>query len=145
LKNEIRELSPDAFLPDLNASLGLVQWREYPDALESRMQLYDLFLKSVSGTRHNVLVSPEEPASAVPYSFPVVLTSPMNEVRRYAQKNGVETLPAFSNTIINFYPGTEDKCPSARSLYMNVLLFPLYPSLGKKNIQLIAKVLSTLP
>ncbi len=114
-------------------------------ALENRMQQYELFLKAISNGRHGILASPEEPAEAVAYSFPVVLSSPMNDVMRYAFKKGLETVPAFSRTLISFYSGTENLCNYAKLLLMKVLLFPLYPSLGKKNIQLIVKVLSTLP
>ncbi len=138
LEEKADELSVDAFLPDLNASLGLVQWREFPQALETRETIAEVFRNALLKGRHRTLASPEsEEVRAVPYSFPVVLSSGMKEVIRYARKKGIETAPAFNCA--------SDECPVARSLMMSVLLFPLYPTLGKKNVQHIAKVLSTLP
>ena len=140
------ELSADVFLPDLNASLGLVQWREYPQALESREQIAEVFAQAVMKGRHRGLADPrDEEARAVPYSFPVVLATGMNEVRRYARKKGVETLPAFAGRMMDAYPEAAEDCPEAKKLMMNVLLFPLYPTLGKKNVQHLVKVISTLP
>ena len=130
-------LTHDAYLPDLNASLGIVQWRD---------MVFELFQQALMKGKHRTLAGPEsEDARAVPYSFPVVLTSPMNEVSRYARKKGVETQAAFSGRAISVLPELEEQCPVARSLMMSVLLFPLYPTLGKKNVQQIVKVLSTLP
>ena len=146
LRRAADTLTPDAFLPDMNASLGLVQWREYPEALEARGLIDEVYRKALMSGRHRTLGSPEsEESRAVPYSFPVVLASGMSEVRRYARKRGVETLPAFADRILDDYPEAAEHCPNAKSLMMSTLLFPLYPTLGKKNVQLVAKVLSTLP
>ncbi|MCK5735428.1 MAG: DegT/DnrJ/EryC1/StrS aminotransferase family protein, partial [Spirochaetaceae bacterium] len=138
-------LTPDAFLPDLNASLGLVQWREYPHALEARDIIAEAYRQALLQGRHRTLSELEGEGRSVPFSFPVVLSSGMNEVRKYARKKGVETLPAFFTGIMEGYPEAGDQCPAAKKLMMSTLLFPLYPTLGKKNVQLIAKVLSTLP
>ena len=146
LKSKTARLNQDAFLPDLNASLGLVQWREYSQALEARSIVYKAFIQSLLKGRHRTLASPrDEGWRAVPYSFPVVLASGMNEARGYARKKGVETLPAFTGRLLEEYPEDGESCPKAQSLMMSTVLFPLYPTLGKKNVQLIMKVLSTLP
>ena len=60
----------------------------------------------------------------------------------FARKKGVETLPAFAGRMD---AEADVDCPRAKSLFMSTLLFPLYPTLGKKNVNLAAKVLSTLP
>lgn len=145
LNSAAEALTDDVFLPDLNASLGLVQWREYPQALEARDIIADVYRQSLMKGRHRTLAEPEGDGRAVPYSFPVVLSSGMNDVRKYARKKGIETRPAFFGCTMEGFPDAEQYCPNARSLMMSTLLFPLYPTLGKKNVQLTAKVLSTLP
>ncbi len=146
LMEKAQGLTDDAFLPDLNASLGLVQWREFPQALETRDSIAAVFQDAVRKGRHQVLAEPDnDEVRAVPYSCPVVVSSGMKDVRRYALKKGIETAPAFSSRVFEAFPGSEDRCPAARALMMSVLLFPLYPTLGKKNVQHIARVLSTLP
>ncbi len=146
MRSELNDLNPDAFLPDLNASLGIVQWRDYHKALDERRTIYEAYMQSLMKGNHRTFNSPEDELyQPVPYSFPVVVKSPMNEVRRYAGKKGVEVLPAFSGRLLEKIPTADQLCPKARSLTLSTVLFPLYPTLGKKNVQLIMKVLSTLP
>ncbi|MDF1568977.1 MAG: DegT/DnrJ/EryC1/StrS family aminotransferase [Spirochaetaceae bacterium] len=146
LKDATESFTPDVFLPDLNASLGLVQWREYPQALESRDIIAVAFRQALMKGRHRTFsTTVDEETRNVPYSFPVVLDTGMNDVRRYARKKGIETVPAFSGRAIDGSPGAEGDLSVARNLMMSTLLFPLYPTLGKKNVQHMIKVLSTLP
>lgn len=146
LNDAAESLTPDVFLPDLNASLGLVQWREYPQALESRDTIAEAFKQALMKGRHRTFsTTVDEDTRSVPYSFPVVLNTGMNDVRRYARKKGIETIPAFSGRAIDGSPGVEGDLPGARKLMMSTLLFPLYPTLGKKNVQHMIKVLATLP
>jgi perosamine synthetase len=35
--------------------------------------------------------------------------------------------------------------PNARSLVLRCLLFPLYPMLGKRDVEAVCRVLSTMP
>ncbi len=146
LNSKAADLSIDAFLSDINASLGLMQYREYPQALEIRETVLKSYEQSLQKGRHRTLSSPRsEEYRAVAYSFPVVADSGANDIRSYARKKGVETLLAFSNRLLEEYPETGEICPKAQSLALSTILFPLYPALGKKNVQLIMNVLATLP
>ena len=79
------------------------------------------------------------------YSFPVMLTSGMNDVRKYARRKNIETIPAFWDSIISVGGDLKANFQNAKKILMRCLLFPLYPLLGNKNIELIARILSTLP
>jgi perosamine synthetase len=107
----------------------------------------------------------------VSYGFPVLLREGLREVRQYAAKKNVDTQPAFRDSVIavNTAPAeghvasgdadpdvgagagpaqlatAERSHPHARDLLWRCLLFPLYPSLTRKDVHLICKVLSTLP
>ena len=154
----------DQLLPDMNAALGLSQLREVDRFLSRRREIADLYHQSLERSRHSPL-STEQRDRQVDYSFPVLLKDGMPEVRRYASKKGIETQPAFKDAIIGTAGSIEERdgeqgsCPAevpvispgdrsllnCRELLSRCLLFPLYPSLGKKDVQLICKVLSTLP
>jgi len=137
------QLTADAFLPDLNASLGLVQWREYPHGLERRDIIAEAYKRALMKGQHRTLANGSDEARSVAFSFPVVLSGSMNEAIKYALSKGVETLPAFRGRMMDAYP--EAGCPKARELSMSTVLFPLYPMLSKQDIQLVQKILSTLP
>ena len=137
-----QKLAPDAFMSDINASLGLVQWLEHVKALNVRRAVFQIYSDAIRRGRHGIL-SNERPS--IPWSFPVTLTSGVKEVSRYALKHGVETALAFSGRILELFPNASETCPNAGLLSIKTVLFPLYPNLSKKNVQLVAKVLSTLP
>ncbi|KGM43008.1 hypothetical protein JY97_09990 [Alkalispirochaeta odontotermitis] len=145
LNNIAKSLSEDSLLSDLNASLGLVQWEELPFALETRDKIYHIFFESLRKGHHRTLRRDDESYRTVAFSFPVILSTAVRTVSNYARKMGVETRRAFLDTIIEAYPEVQDHCPKAKRLAMSTILFPLYPTLGKKSVQLISKVLSTLP
>ena len=78
-------------------------------------------------------------------SFPVALADGMKDVRQYALKKAVDTLPAFGNTIAALEDSPAAHCAHARSLVLRCLLFPLYPTLGKRDVENVCKVLASLP
>ena len=78
-------------------------------------------------------------------SFPVALADGMKEVRQYALKKNVDTAPAFADTIAALEDSPAAHCANARSLVLRCLLFPLYPMLGKRDVEAVCKVLATLP
>jgi hypothetical protein len=74
-----------------------------------------------------------------------VLDSGFKGVAQYAAKKRIETGPAFVNSIYKQLPHPDYLCPEAKNHLMRSILFPLYPTLGKRNTEMIAKVLATLP
>jgi perosamine synthetase len=146
-KKNLEELSShypaESFLPDMNASLALVQLEQLDMFLEKRKTLGELFLRSVQRGKHRLLRQPPG-GESVWYSLPLVLNSPTREVSLYARKKNVETTLAFAGSVLE-YTGDQDLCSKARQLSMRTLLFPLYPMMGSQNAELVSKVLASLP
>jgi dTDP-4-amino-4,6-dideoxygalactose transaminase len=84
-------------------------------------------------------------AENVYYSFPVLLTAGLREVTQYGRKKGVEVHQAFDGSVLALRELPDDGFPNARPFLLRCVLFPLYPSLGKKNVTLVERVLTTLP
>jgi perosamine synthetase len=149
-KTSLQHFQPQALLPDMNSALGLSQLKDIDHFLEQRGEIAGHFTRALAGTRHRTLVQPDEQKNVF-YSFPVRVADSMKLVRQYAAKQGVSTRPAFSDRIIAMEELQEgagniaSSCPNAADLWRRCVLFPLYPTLGKRNIQLIARVLATLP
>jgi perosamine synthetase len=145
---KIRALTADffkeLFLPDINAALGRVQIKEIEKHITARAEIAKIFADAAAKSKHTLLRQKGD-AEQVWYSFPVVLHSGMKDVKQYAAKKHVETGPAFSGTAFERFPDPDSGCPEAKNLILRSILFPLYPSLGKKNIETIAKVIATIP
>jgi dTDP-4-amino-4,6-dideoxygalactose transaminase len=117
----------------------------------------------------NVPLFDNEDGVYVEFSFPIMVKDGRLEVMQYANKKGIQSEPAFKDAIVaveGYVEGTiplggssaagldssegreiktVKQFPNARELLWRCLLFPLYPSLARKDVQLICKVLSTLP
>jgi len=143
LQQLIQNFSLETFLPDMNASLALVQLSQLDTFLEKRESLAKLFRQAVQRGKHRLLRQPEGGRS-VWYSLPVFLNSSTRDVSLYARKKNVETTLAFAGSILEL-TGDDALCSQARLLSMRTLLFPLYPMMGSNNAELVNKVLATLP
>lgn len=131
-------------LADMNAALGISQIAALESFARVRREVAGLFSQSLFKSRHKSLVSKLD-AENVLSSFPVCLTDGMKEVRQYALKKNVDTLPAFADSIAALDDGPGAQCAKARSLVLRCVLFPLYPMLGKRDVETLSKVLATLP
>lgn len=139
------EVSPEyTFLSDLNAAVGIAQLKGLERFIEARREIAEIFSRSVMRGRHSTLLQNEK-GENVFFSFPVVVNSSMKEVRRFAKKNNIETHAAYKDSVITMYDKIYNDFPHSRALLLRCVLFPLYPALGKRNIESIAKVLAVLP
>ncbi len=132
-------------LSDMNAALGISQVQALDRFVSARREAAAAFTQARLKSRHKTLFPRGEGVEPVLSSVPVVLQGSMKEVRQYALKKGVETLPAFAEAAVSRDEAAEAPCPNARSLMHRCLLFPLYPTLSRKDAEAVCKVLATLP
>ena len=119
------------------------QLKEIESYIAVRRETAGVFSRSVMKCRHRTLVQKGEGGN-VSYSFPVCLEQGLKEVRSYARKKNVDTLPAFGHTVAA-EADDDGRFPEARELMLRCLLFPCYPMLGKRNVEAVSRVLATLP
>ena len=131
-------------LMDMNAALGISQLAALESFVAARREVALVYGQSLLRSRHASLVQKTD-AENVLSSFPVALADGMKEVRQYALKKNVDTAPAFADTIAALEDSPAAHCVNARSLVLRCLLFPLYPMLGKRDVEGVCKVLATLP
>ncbi len=144
LSSICKSYSNEIFLSDINASLALAQLKNIDEILRKRAELAKIFHSALNKTEHKTLKTTEG-SEVVNFSFPVLLKGSMNEIKAYVMKKNIEPRKAFLRTALDIYDNKESLCPVASGLILRTLLFPLYPSLGKKNAEMISKVISTLP
>ncbi|MBN1524009.1 MAG: DegT/DnrJ/EryC1/StrS aminotransferase family protein [Spirochaetales bacterium] len=144
LKRVLESTSEYVQLFDLNAAVAYSQMRELETFLSIRKEYASVFFSALQRSRHSILVQ-AEPGEQVPYSFPICVETSMKDVRQFAKKKGIDTHAAFNESLITMDDEIYNKYPNAKSLLLRCVLFPLYPTLGKKNAAHIAKVLSALP
>jgi dTDP-4-amino-4,6-dideoxygalactose transaminase len=163
------DLPPEYSLPDMNAAMAVVQFRESARNLEKRLEIARIYTQSALRTRHRRFVQGDE-GQYNNYAFPLVLETGLKDVKAYARKKDILVESAFENTLIGFaltadrgaaffpaaaFPPSEDGknsvsrfqdlCPEAYSLSLRTVLFPLYPRLSSPEVERVSKLIVTLP
>ena len=139
----IDDLPPEYGLPDMNAALAVVQFKEAAKNLLKRKEIADLYSQSAQRTRHKLFVLNNFEYNN--YAFPLILETGVKDVKSYARRKEIGVESAFEDTPIGCGLAASDKCPEAYSLSLRTVLFPLYPRLGAANAGKVAKLILTLP
>ncbi|MDR0450004.1 MAG: DegT/DnrJ/EryC1/StrS family aminotransferase [Treponema sp.] len=160
------DLPPEYSLPDMNAAMAVIQFRESARNLEKRLEIARIFTQSALRTRHRRFIQGDE-GRYNNYAFPLVLETGLKDVKAYARKKDIVVESAFENTLMGFalasdkgaalfsgaveeegkdpVPRFQDLCPEAYSLSLRTVLFPLYPRLSSSEVERISKLIVTLP
>ncbi len=144
LKKLYAEAPLTDLLPDINASLALVQLKQSLKNTEAKQEIFEVYKKALLQTSHKTIAVSSDDANPV-YSFPVIFNSNVAEIEKFALKKEIEIEPAFKNSCIAFFKDMQEEYINATSALFRCFLFPLYPRLAKKKIVEIAKILSSLP
>ena len=144
LLRSLGELPPEYLLPDLNAAMAAVQFREGEKNLARRRELAQVYVQSSLQTRHKRFRE-EEGLEYNNYAFSLVLTSGAKDVKAYAKRKDIVVEEAFDATLAGSGAIPSAQCPCASSLALRTILFPLYPRLGAQAADRVAKLIMTLP
>ena len=139
----LEALPPEYGLPDMNAALAVVQFREAAKNLLKRRDIARQYTQSALRTRHNRFVHSGMEYNN--YTFSLILEKGVKEVKAYARKKDTAVENAFENTLVGSGIVPPEQCPEAYSLSLRTVLFPLYPRLKMSDAEKIAKLILTLP
>lgn len=135
---------PEYSLPDLNAAMAVVQFKECARNLEKRKEISQSYIQSALRTRHKRFIQRED-AEYNCYAFPLILETGMKDVKAYAKKKEIAVESAFEDTLAGSGAVSGELCPEAYSLSLRTALFPLYPRLSAAEAGRVAKLIMTLP
>ncbi|GHV73758.1 aminotransferase [Spirochaetia bacterium] len=137
-------LPPEYGLPDMNAAMAVVQFREAARNLEKRKEIAKVYAQSSLRTRHKRFVQ-NDTFEYNNYAFSLVLETGMKDVVAYAKKKDIAVLSALEDTLVGAGLVPVELCPEAYSLSLRTALFPLYPRLSGPEIEKVGKLILTLP
>ncbi|MDR1899448.1 MAG: DegT/DnrJ/EryC1/StrS family aminotransferase [Treponema sp.] len=138
------ELPREYCLPDLNAALAAVQFRESARNLGRRKEIAAVYVQASLRTRHKRFVQRDD-AEYNNYAFPLILEAGLKDVKAYARKKDIVVESAFDETLINSGAVDSGRCPESYSLSLRTILFPLYPRLRSAEVDRVSKLIGTIP
>jgi dTDP-4-amino-4,6-dideoxygalactose transaminase len=138
------DLPPEFCLPDLNAALATVQFREAAKNLEKRKEIAQAYTQASLRTRHKRFI-PRDDAEYNNFAFPLILETGLKDVTAYARKKEITVESAFAGTLAGAGLVDAGLCPESYSLSLRTVLFPLYPRLRSQELERVSKLIVTLP
>ncbi|MDR0503848.1 MAG: DegT/DnrJ/EryC1/StrS family aminotransferase [Treponema sp.] len=129
-------------LPDINAALAVVQFRELPRNIERRQEISRVYNNAGMRSRHKRFI-PVAEDEYNNYSFSLVLETGLKDVIAYARKKEITVESAFENTLAGC--GLSGDCPVSNSLALRTVIFPIYPRLRTAEAERVSKLIMTLP
>jgi dTDP-4-amino-4,6-dideoxygalactose transaminase len=137
-------LPPEFCLPDMNAALAAVQFRETAKNREKRREIARVYTQSSLKTRHKRFI-PRGDYEYNNYAFPLILETGLKDVMAYAKKKEITVENAFADTLAGAGLVDSGLCPESYSLSLRTALFPLYPRLRSQEVERVSKLILTLP
>jgi dTDP-4-amino-4,6-dideoxygalactose transaminase len=144
LLRNMGELPPEYLLPDINAAMAAVQFRENAKNLLKRRELAQAYVQASLQTRHKRF-SQHEALDYNNYAFSLIIESGVKDIRAYAKRKEITVEEAFEGSLAGSGLIPSVQCPCAASLSLRTILFPLYPRLGAAQAGEVAKLIMTLP
>jgi dTDP-4-amino-4,6-dideoxygalactose transaminase len=138
------ELPLEYLLPDINAAMAAVQFREGAKNLARRRELAQAYVQASLQTRHRRFRETEG-LQYNNYAFSLVLESGVKDVKAYAKRKEIIVEEAFEATLAGSGVIPSAQCPCAYSQTLRTVLFPLYPRLGAASAERVAKLIMTIP
>jgi dTDP-4-amino-4,6-dideoxygalactose transaminase len=129
-------------LPDINAALAVVQFKEVQRNIEKRSEISRIYVQASLRTRHKRFIQIVKNTDNY-YSFSLILETGLKDVIAYAKKKEILLENAFDKTIAG--AGLCDNCPVSNSLALRTVLFPMYPRLRSQDVEHISRLIMTLP
>lgn len=130
-------------LSDLGSALILSQWQDAESFAEKKREHFrHLFHRLPRAYRQPKQAGDGEPV--LPW-FPILVESGAKEVLSHARKKAVEADWAFRHRPHLNVDSAADFCPRARYFLFHTLVFPLYSTFSLKELELLGKVISSLP
>jgi dTDP-4-amino-4,6-dideoxygalactose transaminase len=129
-------------LPDINAALAIVQFKETLKDFERRADIARVYTQSSLRTRHKRFI-PLAEGEYNNYAFPLVLETGLKDVTAYARKKEIVLESAFENSLAG--AGPTEHCPVSNSLALRTVLFPIYPRLRSQEVERVSRLILSLP
>lgn len=141
LKKEAERTRRYNDLPDMNASLGIVQLVKIDSTIERRREIFKAFQQSLQKGEGKSFLSGNINFNPNGFTFPVMIETRLDEAVAFAEKCGIEVRRSFSQSVGNRFQEKYERYPNAVGPIARCLSFPLYPFLRSTDVDTIEKVL----
>jgi len=133
-------ISYDYCMTDFQGALGTSQLAKLQSFIKRRREIARIYSDALKFTSHNPLFRYND--TYVYQSFPILFDAPNSEVEKYWKKNRIEVYHPISDPLHHYLSRDTMEYPNSSRLARKLYSLPIYPTLSKKEIERIAKLLA---
>ena len=136
-------------MPDLNAALGLVQYRFFNDYSQKRREIVQVYQNAFmrANSKNKLFGLPNadlEPAEYNAFRFAITLNSKVEEAEKFATKSKIGIGRLFEDSLASTLELRDDSISNAVYTASRTVYFPLYYFLKNSEIEEVSKMLAHL-
>lgn len=138
--NKIISEREELILSGINAAFALSHFQDLTEFFKKRNPVLEIYKNSIQ--KSGFTTFDNEETNSYSY-FPVLIDKAIKEKISYCKSQGLDTLRGYTTSISKKIPDL--KSPNGRSLSARTLLVPIPVIMKKESMELISRILSTLP
>ena len=135
--------SPDIFMSNLNAAMGVAQIKKLDKIIENRRKIAAFYDRAVMESRAS-LVGRENGQEIVFTKYVVQSETPFGEARKFFNRYKIDIEKALGSPIHSILGLKQDDFKNAEYLNNRLYAVPFYPKLGKKDVELVVKCIKSI-
>lgn len=135
------KINYDYMMTDFQGAMGISQMMKLKELLKRRRNIAKIYSDALRITSHKTLFTYDD--SFTYQSFPVIFDSPAEKTGKFWKKNGIELLRALETPLHSLLGLRGLDYPNSDRMSKKLYSVPIYPTLTKKEIEKVAKSLSS--
>lgn len=131
----------DYIMTDFQGAMGISQIHRLGDLLRRRREIARIYYDALKVTSHKTYFAYSD--NFTYQSFPIIFDAPAERVEKYWKKAGIEIFLPISTPLHMLTGEKTMEFPHSERLSKKLYSLPIYPTLTKKEIEKIARSLSS--
>jgi len=137
-----RHINFDYSMTDFQAAMGISQLPKLLDLLTRRREIAKIYHESLRITSHKTPYPYSEKFAY--HSFPVIFSVTNEKMESYWRKNKIEVVHILKYPLHNLTGSSVSGFSNSERLSKKLFAVPLYPTLSRKDVETISKLLAGL-
>jgi len=133
----------NCLISDLNASMGVAQNETLSHRLKLRNGIGKIYEEALLKGSNKIIKT--EDGERIYSSFPIIIKNSLKDAINYFKKEGIEAKRPYPYPLHHYLKLKKEEFENTENFYLKTLLVPINSNLSKKEVNKIAKAISTLP
>lgn len=140
LRNNNKTLHYDYTMTDFQGAMGLSQLSHLKDFIKRRQEIAKIYYDRIRLTPHKPLTAYNEDFSY--QVFPIIFDAPADKISKYWKRNGIEIYHPIEKPLHSYLGLKSMDYPNSDRMSKKVYSLPIYPTLTRKEIDKISRILA---